>query len=406
MSNSLLTIDEITRESLRILHGNLAFVKGIDRQYDPQFAKTGAKIGSTLRIRKPNKYSVTDGRVMDVQDTVGQYTSLTISTQKHVAMNFTSEELALKLDDFSERIIAPAMSVLAAAVDYDCLSMSLDVAQSVGTPGTTPANLQVWLDAGAYLDESLAPRDDNRMVVCSPQAMARTVYGNLGLFHESDSISDQYRMGFLKRGVGFKWAMDQNIRNLTTGTNTNRNTTIDLAANVSTGATTISIDGLSGATVTFTDGEVFTIAGVYDVNAETKQSTGRLKQFAVNGNFTGSGSAVTNLAITPTIYGPTSGALQNVSALPASGDDLVFYGTTASTTYPQSLAFHRDAFTFATADLPLPKAAQQASRQMKDGISLRVWQGDDIINDQFPCRVDVLYGFNANYPELACRVWG
>lgn len=406
MSNTLLTIDMITRESLRILHGNLAFVKGLDRQYDSQFARTGAKIGSTLRIRKPNKYTVRTGRVMDVQDTTEQYTSLTVSTQKGVDMNFTSEDLTLKLDDFSERIIAPAMSVLAAAIDYDALSMTYDVANSVGTPGTTPANLQVWLDAGALLDESLAPRDDNRMIVCSPTSMARTVYGNLGLFHESDSISDQYRMGFLKRAVGFKWAMDQNIRTLTTGTNANRATTCDLAASVTTGDSTLSIDGLSGATVTITDGEVFTIAGCYAVNDETKQSTGRLKQFVVTATSTGSGSAITNLPISPTIYGPTSGALQNVSALPVSGDDLVFYGTTASTAYPQSLAFHRDAFTFATADLPMPKAAQMASRQVKDGISMRIWQGDDIVNDQFPCRVDVLYGFNANYPELACRVWG
>jgi hypothetical protein len=175
---------------------------------------------------------------------------------------------------------------------------------------------------------------------------------------------------------------------------------------VSTGATTISIDGLSGATVTITQGEVFTIATAYDVNAETKQTLTNLKQFVVTASKTGSGSAITNLPIAPTIYGPTSGALQNVSALPASGDDLVFYGTTASTVYPQNLVYHRDAFTFATADLPMPRAAQMASRQVMDGISMRVWQGDDIVNDNFPCRVDVLYGFVTTRPQLAVRVWG
>lgn len=406
MSNTLLTIDMITRESLRVLHGSLAFVKNVNRDYDDQFAKTGAKIGATLRVRKPNKYTVRTGRVMDVQDTTEQSVDLTVATQKGVDMNFTSEELTLKLDDFSERIIKPAMSVLAAAIDYDALSMTYDVANSVGAPGTTPATSTPWLDAGAILDDNLAPRDGNRTVILSPAANARTVAGLQALFEPGDSIADQYRGGTMKRALDFKWAIDQNVRNLTTGTNTNRTTTCDLAANVSTGATTLSIDGLSGATVTITEGEVFTIAGCYAVNDETKASLPYLKQFVVTATSTGSGSAITNLPISPTIYGPTSGALQNVSALPVSGDDLVFYGTTTSTVYPQNLAFHRDAFTFVTADLTMPRAAQMASRKVMDGISMRVWQGDDIINDQFPCRVDVLYGFVATYPQLACRVWG
>ena len=403
--NTLLTIDMITRESLRILHGTSAFMKNINKDYDSSFAKTGAKIGDTLRIRKPVKYTVTDGRVMDVQDTTEQYVSLPITTQKHVAMNFTSEELTLKMDDFSERIIKPAVSKLAAAIDYDLLSMTNDVWNSVGTPGTTPATITPWLDAQATLDRNLAPPMD-RTVIWSPEAQARTVAGLSTLYNDSDLISDQYRNGRMKTGLGMKWAMDQNIRNLTTGTNTNRTTTCDLAASVTTGDSTLSIDGLSGASVTITEGEVFTIAGCYMVNDETKASTNVLQQFVVTASRTGSGSAITNLPIAPTIYGPTSGALQNVSALPVSGDDLVFYGTTASTIYPQNLAFHRDAFTFATADLPLPKAAQMASRQVMDGVSMRVWQGDDIINDTFPCRVDVLYGFVATYPELACRIWG
>lgn len=406
MSNSILTIDMITRESLRVLHGQLSFVKNVNRDYDDQFAKTGAKIGATLRVRKPNKYTVRTGRVMDVQDTTEQKVDLTVATQKGVDMNFTSEELTLKLDDFSERIIKPAMSVLASNIDYDALSMTYQVANSVGTPGTTPATAQVWLDAGARLDDELAPRDGNRTAVLSPTAMARTVDGLKGLLEPGDAIADQYRGGVMRRALDFKWAIDQNVRNLTTGTNTNRTTTCDLAANVTTGDSTLSIDGLSGASVTITQGEVFTIAGCYAVNDETKQSLPYLKQFVVTATSTGSGSAITNLPISPTIYGPTSGALQNVSALPVSGDDLVFYGTTTSTVYPQNLVFHRDAFTFVTADLPMPRAAQMASRKVMDGISMRIWQGDDIVNDQFPCRVDVLYGYVATYPQLACRVWG
>lgn len=406
MANSLLTIDEITRESLRVLHGTSAFIKTVNKQYDSSFAKTGAKIGDTLRIRLPNQYTVSTSAVMEVQDTVEQSVSLPITNRAVTSMSFSSKELALDLDDFSEIIIKPAMSVIASHIDYTALSMTYDVANSVGTPGTTPGSINVWSDAMAKLDDALAPRDGNRFILASPAAMARTMQGEKALFNPSSLIADQYRNGVMYEAIGAKWMMDQNLRNLTTGTNTNRATTCDLAANVTTGDSTLSIDGLSGATVTIKEGEVFTIAGCYDVNAETKQTLTNLKQFVVTADRTGSGSAITNLPIYPTIYGPTSGALQNVSALPVSGDDLVFYGTTASTVYPQSLVYHKDAFTFATADLPMPRAAQMASRQVLDGISMRIWQGDDIINDQFPCRVDVLYGFVATRPQLACRVWG
>ena len=406
MANTLLTIDMITREALRVLHGTCAFIKGCSRQYDSSFEKTGAKIGDTLRVRLPNQYTVSTSAVMDVQNTVEQSVSLPITNRAVTSMNFSSKELALDIDDFSEIIIKPAMSVIASHIDYTALSMTYDVANSVGTPGTTPASINVWSDAMAKLDDALAPRDGNRMILATPTAMAKTMQGSAGLFNPSANISDQYRNGMMYDAVGAKWMMDQNLRNLTTGTNTNRTTTCDLAANVTTGDTTLSIDGLSGATVTITEGEVFTIADCYDVNQETKQTLTNLKQFVVTATSTGSGSAITNLPISPRIYSSASGALQNVDSLPVSGDDLVFYGTTTSTVYPQNLVYHKDAFIFATADLPMPRAAQMASRRVMDGISMRIWQGDDIVNDQFPCRVDVLYGFVAARPQLACRVWG
>jgi len=403
MANTLLTIDEITRESLRVLHGSCAFIRGVNREYDSSFAKTGAKIGDTLRIRKPNKYTVRSGRVMNVQNTTNDYVSLPVTSQKGVDMNFTSVERSLSLDDFSKNIIQPAMSVLASYIDNDALSMINKVYNSVGTPGTTPASTNVFSDAMAKLDDNLAPRDGNRWAILTPTAMARTTQGDRALFQASDLLADQYRNGVISKAVGLKWAIDQNLVSVTTGS---RSGTVLTVGASSTGATTISLDGLTGATDTIKAGEVFTIADVYDVNPETKATLTTLKQFTVLADATAASNAITNLSISPTIYGPTSGALQNVSALPANDKAITFYGTTSATVYPQNLVFHKDAFTFATADLPLPHAAEQASRQVMDGISMRIWQGDDIVNDQFPCRVDVLYGYVPTYPELACRVWG
>lgn len=405
MSNTNLTIDKVTLEAARVLHSNLSFVKNVNREYDDEFAKDGAKIGSTLRVRKPPKYTVRSGRVMDVQAALETFVNLPVTSQKGVDLDFTSAEFTMELDNFSTRYLKPSMSVLAAVVDFDCLALTLQVGQSVGTPGTTPATYQVWGDANALLDNSLAPRDGDRTAILNPAAMARTVDGLKGLFQAGDAIADQYRSGVMTRAIDLKWAIDQNVRNITTGTRTGTTLITSPTAFV-TGSATVDIDGYGGATQTVGAGEVITIAGVFDVNAETKQTLTNLKQFAIPTAQTAVGSATLLTPIVPAIFGPTSGGQQNVSALPADNAAVTFYGTTTATVYPQNLIFHRDAFTFATADLKMPRAAEMASRKVVDGISMRLWEGSDIKNDAFPVRSDVLYGFVAVYPELAARVWG
>lgn len=403
--NTLLTIDMVTLEALRVLHGSCAFVKNVNRDYDDQFARDGAKIGDTLRVRKPPKYTVRTGRVMSAQNATETYVSLPVTNQKGVDLDFTSAEFTMSIDDFSNRFLKPSMTVLASTIDYDALSMTLSVYQSVGTPGTTPSTAQVWLDANAQLDISLAPRDGNRTAILEPNAMARTVDGLKTLFQDGDAIADQYRSGVMKRALDLKWAIDQNIRTLTTGTR--NTTTISVTGTTATGATTLALDYAGGSpTFTLTQGEVFTIASVFAVNDETKQTLTNLKQFVVTTTTAAVSSQWLTLPIAPTIYGPTSGGLQNVSALPADNAVVTFYGTTSSTVYPQNLIYHKDAFTFATADLKLPTNQQMASRKVQDGISMRIWEGADIVNDAWPVRSDVLYGYVATYPELACRVWG
>ena len=403
--NTLLTIDMVTLEALRVLHGNLAFVKNVNRDYDSAFAKEGAKIGDTLRIRKPPQYTVRTGRVMSAQNAVETYVSLPVTNQKGVDLSFTSSEFTMSIDNFSTRFLRPSMAVLASTIDYDALSMTLNVYSSVGTPGTTPATYQVWGDANAKLDDYLAPRDGDRTAILNPIAMARTVDGLKGLFQAGDAIADQYRSGVMTRAIDLKWAIDQNVRNLTTGTHFG---TFSVTGTTATAATTLAVDYTGGLTTdTITAGEVFTIGSVFQVNAETKQKLTSLQQFVVTTTTTAnSSSQMLTLPITPTIYGPTSLGLQNVDALPADNAAITFFGTTSSTVYPQNLIFHKDAFTFATADLKMPRMAEMASRKVMDGISMRIWEGADVVNDSFPVRSDVLYGYVATYPQLAARVWG
>ena len=403
MANSILTIDMITRKSLEILENNLVITRNVNRQYDDSFAVSGAKIGSTLRIRLPDRALVTDGAALQVQDDNEQYTTLTVSTQKHIGVNFTSAELTMQLDDFAERVLKPRISQLASSIDADVASAYKSVFNTVGTPGTTPATALVLLQAQQKLNESAATMNP-RYATVNPAANAGLVNGLSGFFNPTDTISKQFKNGMMGTGVlGYdEINMSQSIKTHTTGS---RAGTILVNGAVSTqGQATISIDGLTGATDTVTAGDVFTIAGVYAVNPQTRESTGSLQQFVVTAAQTGASNALANMAISPPIYTSAS-ALATVDSFPADNAAVTFVGT-ASTVYPQNMIYHKDAITFATADLIMPQGVDMAARAVHNGISLRVVRQYDINNDRMPCRIDVLYGFNAIRPQMACRLWG
>lgn len=402
MANSILTIDMITRKALEILENNLVLTRNVNRQYDDSFAKQGAKIGSTLRIRQPDRALVTDGAALQVQDDNEQYTTLSVSSQKHIGVNFTSAELTMQLDDFAERVLKPRISQLASSIDADLANVYKSINASVGTPGTVPATSLVLLQGQQKLNEAAAVMTP-RYATVNPAANAGLVEGMKGLFNPTDTISRQFKNGMMGTGVlGFdEINMSQSIKVHTTGTRINGT----LGATVSTqGQSTVALAGL-GANGTITVGDVFTINGVYAVNPQTRESTGSLQQFVVTAADTASGAgATTATAVFPPIY--TAGhALATVDVFPQSGAVVTWVGG-ANTQYPQNLIYHKDAITFATADLLLPQGVDMASRQVHNGISMRIVRQYDINNDRMPCRIDVLYGYAAIRPQMGVRLWG
>ena len=298
MANSILTIDMITRKALEILENNLVITRNVNRQYDDSFAVSGAKIGSTLRIRLPDRALVTDGAALQVQDDAEQSTTLTVASQKHIGVNFTTAELTLQLDDFAERVLKPRISQLASSIDADVANAYKSIFNTVGTPGTSPATALVLLQAQQKLNESAAGMAP-RYATVNPAANAGLVNGLSGFFNPTDTISKQFKNGMMGTGVlGFdEINMSQSVKVHTTGS---RAGTILVNGAVSTqGQSTISIDGLTGATDTVTVGDVFTIANVFAVNPQTRESTGSLQQFVVTAAQTGVSNALANIAISP-----------------------------------------------------------------------------------------------------------
>ena len=400
MSNSILTIDMITRKALEILENNLVITRNVNRQYDDSFAVEGAKIGSTLRIRLPDRALVTDGAALQVQDDNEQYTTLTVASQKHIGVNFTSAELTMQLDDFAERVLKPRISQLASSIDADVANSYKAVYSSVGTPGTTPSTSLVLLQAQQKLNENAAVMSP-RYATVNPAANAGLVEGMKGLFNPTDTISRQFKNGMMGMGVlGFEEInMSQSIKQHTTG---DWGTTITVTSTVATeGQATLGIS-FTGSSKTWNVGDVFTIADVYAVNPQTRESTGSLQQFTVTAATSGSSTAT--LAISPAIY-TSNNALATVNSFPVAGKAVTMLGSAASQ-YAQNLVYHKDAITFATADLLLPQGVDMASRQVHNGISMRVVRQYDINNDRLPCRIDVLYGYSTIRPAMACRIWG
>jgi hypothetical protein len=391
----------ITRKALEILENNLVITRNVNRQYDNSFANQGAKIGTTLRIRLPDRALVTDGAALQVQDDNEQFTTLTVSSQKHIGVNFTTAEMTMQLDDFADRVLKPRISQLAASIDADVANCFNGIYQSVGTPGTTPSTSFALLQAQQRLNESAAGMNPRYLTV-NPAANAGLIEGMKGLFNPVSTISAQFKNGMFGEGIlGFdELAMSQSIKQFTTGT---RSGSHSVTSTVSTqGATTINITGTG--TQTLKKGDVFTIGSVFAVNPQTRESTGSLQQFVVTADTTASGGAYTNVPISPAIYTPVS-ALATVDSFPQSSATVTFLGA-ASSQFPQNLAYHKDAIAFATADLLMPQGVDMASRQVHNGISLRVVRQYDINNDRMPCRIDVLYGYSVIRPQMAVRLWG
>lgn len=402
MANTELTISMLTKETLRILENNLTFTKGVNREYNDAYGIEGAKIGDTLNIRKPARFVGRTGTAIGIEDYTETSVPLQLSTQFGVDVTFTSKELLLSIDDFAARILKPASAAIANKIDRDGLSLYSSVFNSVGTPGTTPSALLTYLQAGAKLDFCATPRDGDRSLVIDPNAQASTVDALKGLFQSADQISNQYESGNMGKTAGFKWSMDQNIVTQTVGP---LGGTPLVNGGSQVGSSLVTNGWTAAAAARLNAGDVFTVAGVFQINPQTRQSTGALQQFVVTANVSSDGSGNATIPISPAIV--ISGAFQTVSGSPATSAALTIVGA-AGTVSPQNMAYHKDAFTFASADLQLPRGVDMASRVSSKqlGISIRMVRQYAISTDTFPCRMDVLYGWKAIYPELACRIQG
>ena len=416
MANNLLTISKITNEALMVLENELTFTSEVDRNYDDQFAVVGGKIGNTVNIRKPGRFVGTTGPALNVEDFNETSVPVTLSTQFHVDTQFTTQDLALSIDMFSDRVLKPAVAAIANKIDRDGLVMATqNTANIVGVAGTPPTGLITYLTAGAYLDAEGAPRDGRRACIVEPFTSATIVDSLKGLFVPQEAIGEQYRKGLMGRdSAGMNWKLDQNVVSQTFGNNSTTTVTGSVATTTATGFLTsgwasssnISITAANTGNLVLNVGDTFTIAGVYAVNPQNRQAYGsnKLRNFVVKSAATIASGSSGTVTVSPAVI--TAGQFQNVTIPSTSASAAITQFNSTGTVSPQNIIMHRNAFTLAVADLELPEGVHFAGRasDKEIGLSMRVVRQYTINNDSIPTRLDVLYGWAPLYPELACRV--
>ena len=410
-SNTLLTNTAITNEALLVLRNQFVLVPRAAQTVDSYFGQVGHKNGDTIQIRIPVRYTSALQTAINLNNTTESQTSLQV-LQRNIAVDFTTEDLKLKIDLFSDRILKPQMAQLASDIDQDGFKLFYQ-AQSLATPGVytngIPAaftgadvsTLRPFLDAMARLDEQAAPRDDQRYAAVTPSATAAIIDGLKGLFQSATEIAEQYKRGLMGIAGGMQWVMTQVLPTFTTGTRVATDT-VTVNGAVSSGTSVVLADGAVNTTIA--QGDQFTVAGVYSINPLTRTATSKLQVFTVQAATSFSGGAAT-VSVLPAIS--IAAPNQTVSAALANGAAVTWIGA-ASVTTDVNLVWHKDAFMVAFCDLPtdLPGAEAYIARDPETGISIRFAKQYDPQLDVVYHRADVLYGWKLVRPSLACRVQG
>lgn len=391
MGNTVLKPTVIAKEAAFQVVNNLVMAKRANRQFVNEFKKKG----DTVTFRKPVRYTVTDGATLTAQDTTENSDTLVINKRKHVGMQFSTQDLTLTIEEFSERYIKPATIVLGNQLDADGCALYTDVYNTVGTAGTAPASFAPIANAGQKMDEFAVP-PDSRSLILNPAGTWALLNGNTTNIFQPAFVKDVLVDAKIGRIANFDlYSSAQNIKKQTAGVP--GGTPVVNGAN-QTGAT-INVNGMTATTGTYKAGDIVTFAGCNAVNPVSKQDTGSLQQFVVTANATADGTGAATLSISPSIT--VSGPYQTVTASPtASG------AVTLTASHTANLAFHKNAFSLVTVPLEKPDGAVWSAAETYEGISIRIVKDYNITNDMIVTRLDILYGWKTVYPELACRVMG
>lgn len=407
--NRLLTDDIIVKEALRLLKNSLVAARLVHRDLERRFAK----VGDTISLQKPYRTKTAEGRVLQKQPMTDLSIPFKIDRHRHFGLEVTQRDRTLSLEAFSERYLKSGIIQIANEIDRSILLKLKQAWFSSGNPAN-PIKLKDFHLAKAFQGNVAVPDD----------GMRRAILNMVDAAEIADAISNKYNEGMVKGAIqkgymgplaGYDLHESANVPAHTVG---NYAGTSLVKGAGQTGDTLVTDGWATGVTGLLKSGDVFTIDGVYEINPQSYESTGRLQHFVVQSDANSDGTGEATIQISPAINdgslettnqaGDTISlaAYQNVTNAPADNAAITVVGE-AGSTFRQNFLFHRDAVALAMVDVELPQSATVKSRvrDPDSGLSLAMTGAYDINQHSEITRIDAIWGTDMIYGELAHRIW-
>jgi P22 coat protein - gene protein 5 len=414
MGNALLTPQIFARLTLMHLGGALNVCRNMSKEVTKEFGKPkAAKPGATVFVRKPYRFLVTSTLQYQPQPLTDTETPVKVSQVSGVHFEWDSVERTLSLREASELYAKPAGIALASNINAAAAQyIALNTFNATGTPGAPPADEQPYLGAGDLLIAQGMPEGEELNLIINRRFSSTFVHGVKVLYNPTGAISKQWDQGQMVDSLGYRVYRDQTIYTRTLGpwggtplVNVAGGAQADGGNNATMSLVT---DGWTQAAAARVNaGDRFTIAGVYSVHPQTRQSTGYLQQFVILADASSDAQGNLTMQIAPAIT--PSGQYQNVTAAAADDAALTMDGT-AGYVSPQGLLLHKNAFAFVSVPLANPeeKGVEMVAEETdpETGLSLSFIRAFDSVRRVHVNRFDCLYDFAPLYREMACCIEG
>lgn len=367
MGNSLVTVDQLARDASLLMTDRLRVARACSTRTESLFAN---KVGDSVKIQIPPVFTgQSQGASVSVTAEDMTQGSETVTIEKHftVAVNITSKERTMKLDDFNRNVTVPAVNRLKDLVDSYLLLKCHGLQLWSGTGGTAPSTVAHIVAARKLLQDAKLSGDYMGVISTTTEASLL----QLAQFQSRDYAGDVATVdGMLGKRFGIDWLVTPNTSSFTRGDVAG--TVLVNNASTAIGNTTLPVDAFTNATGTVYAGTHFTVAGdttVYVVTADATKASN---------------------AATLSIYPPLQVAVAN--------DALVTFKAAAT----DDFVLVRGALAAAII-APAPLAVGSAIANV-DGMGVRVTSGTSTANLSDTIVFDVMCGATAAH-RYAGGIW-
>ena len=414
INNRLAVPSLIADESLFRLMDNLVLPRLSNQTYEKYFEN---KIGDRITVKRPYMAKVNSGRILaesDIASMIDQTVDIMVDQRHNFAIRYNDQEKTLDLVQFGERYLRTGIEEL--AYQYDIAGaneLGLSISYSEGTPGTglsTSAAQKI----GAHARHVAIPLNSMNYGLIDPMDFAN-ISDDVKAVQLPEMVSTAIRERY--NGKLGNWHLFESVHipYLDVASHTGSTPLVNMVGGYE--GKDLPTDGWANSTQVLNKGQLFTIAGVYEVQPRgNRRTTGRLFTFCAADDVTSSATGTATIPLVSTLNAGTLtdldsqgnsvslSAFQNVSAAAADNAAITIVGTLGST-YRQGVFYEKSLLEYINVELESFESAvlQGQSTEEQTGVSVSLVGWFDGLTRRETQRVDILFGTKAIYPELGIR---